>query len=193
MSGFTRSKTERIGVFPFFELLKHEQVEADGRRGWDAYTFVLPDWVSVVAVTADGDFVLVRQYRAGIDSASLEAPGGLIDPGEQPAVAALRELREETGYGGGTLISLGSTHPNPVLQNNRHHMFLLRDAERLGEPELDEGEHLEVVMADALMLRDAIRDGTISHALVLLTMHRAFDFLAGDPRFTVLRGVRGER
>jgi ADP-ribose pyrophosphatase len=190
MSGFTRNKTERVGAFPFFELWKHELTGFDGRPGRDAYTFVCPDWVSVVPVTAEGEFVLVRQYRYGIDASSLEVPGGMIDAGEQPAVAAMRELREETGYGGGTLVSLGSSHPNPVLQDNLHHMFLLRDARALGDPEFDEGEHCEVVLVDQTTLRNYARDGTISHALVLLSLARAFEALPpqGDARFVSLQG-----
>src|SRR5882724_3364409 len=106
MRRFFRSKTERVAAFPFFDLMKHEVVDAETRATRDAYMFVCPDWVSVVAVTTEGQFVMVRQYRYGIDGPSLEVPGGMIDKGEPPAVAAMRELREETGYGGGVLVSL---------------------------------------------------------------------------------------
>jgi ADP-ribose pyrophosphatase len=181
MAGYFRSKTEIVGRFHFFDLLKHPMVDADGRPLYDAYTFDCPDWVSIVAVTSQGEFVLVRQYRNGIDASSLEVPGGMIDRGEEPGAAALRELREETGYGGGALVALGTSHPNPVLQNNRHHMFLMRDARRLGEPAFDEGEHCELVLLSSAALRAYTRDGTITHALVLLSLARAFEALAEDP------------
>jgi hypothetical protein len=51
-----------------------------------------PDWVNVVPVTDDGRIVLVRQYRHGIQKTALELPGGVIDDGESPEGAALREL-----------------------------------------------------------------------------------------------------
>jgi 8-oxo-dGTP pyrophosphatase MutT (NUDIX family) len=189
MERFSRSKTEQVGDFHFFALEKHAMVDADGRPVRDAYTFACPDWASVAAITTGGEFVLVRQYRHGIDGPSLEVPGGLIDAGEDPAVAARRELREETGYGGGTLISLGHTHPNPVLQNNRLHMFLVRDACRLGEPQFDETEHCELVLASPDTVRRYSRDGTITHALVLLTLARAWEALAEDAVLQLLAGM----
>jgi 8-oxo-dGTP pyrophosphatase MutT (NUDIX family) len=194
MRRFFRAKTERVGAFPFFDLLKHEVVDPETRAARDAYTFACPDWVSIAAVTREGQFVMVRQYRYGIDAASLEVAGGMIDPGEAPAVAAMRELREETGYGGGVLLSLGSTYPNPVLQDNRHHMYLVRDARRLGEPELDEGEHCEVVIVESAQLRAFTRDGTISHALVLLTLARALETLSNESeaRFEAPRDLGSE-
>src|SRR4051794_32001202 len=139
MSHVRRIKSERVGSFRFFHVLRHEMVDADGAVR-DSFTFECPDWVSVVPVTSDARFVFVRQYRHGIDQPTLEVPGGIIENGQQPAEAAVRELREETGYGDGKLVWLGTTHANPALQNNSHHMFLLRDVRRLGEPEFDVGE-----------------------------------------------------
>jgi 8-oxo-dGTP pyrophosphatase MutT (NUDIX family) len=181
MSSYFRTRTERVGDFFFFQLLKHQMADGDGRPLREAFTFACPDWVSIVPVTSDGDFVMVRQYRHGIDAPSLEVPGGMIEQREQPSLAALRELREETGYGEGTLVPLGSTHPNPVLQDNRHYMFLLRGARRLGDPQFDAGEHCEVLLVDPAELRRYVRDGTITHALVLLSLARAFEALGeGD-------------
>src|SRR5262249_52666278 len=118
MERFSRSETERVASFRFFSLLKHKMVDGRGRPAREAYTFACPDWVSIAPVAESGQFVLVRQYRHGIDAMSLEFPGGIIEAGEDPAAAARRELGEETGYGDGSLISLGSCHPNPVLQDN---------------------------------------------------------------------------
>jgi ADP-ribose pyrophosphatase len=178
MSTFRRNKTEQIGSFHVFDLFRHEMIDRDGRPMREAYTFACPDWVSVVPVTEDGSFVLVRQYRHGIDAPTLEVPGGIIEEGQEPANAAVRELREETGFGGGTLVSLGASLPNPALQNNWHHMFLARGVRRLGDPEFDVGEYCEVVVVPASEIRARIRTGDINHALVLLALARAFDVLA---------------
>jgi 8-oxo-dGTP pyrophosphatase MutT (NUDIX family) len=153
-------------------------IDRDGRPMRDAYTFACPDWVSVVPVTEEGSFVLVRQYRHGIDAPTLEVPGGIIEKGQDPADAAGRELREETGYGGGTLVSLGASLPNPALQNNWHHMFLARGVRRLGDPEFDVGEFCEVIVVPETEIRARIRTGEINHALVLLALARAFEVLA---------------
>src|SRR5262245_30832373 len=64
------------------------------------------DWTQIVPITRDGHIVLVRQYRHGAERLTLEIPGGLIDPGEDPGEAALRECLEETGYRGREAISL---------------------------------------------------------------------------------------
>src|SRR5262245_39801555 len=81
-----------------------------------------PDWVNVLALTRDGQLVLVRQFRFGIDAFSLEVPGGVMEAGEDPVEAGLRELREETGYTGARARLLGIVHPNPAIQSNRFHV-----------------------------------------------------------------------
>ena len=67
------------------------------------------DWVNIIALTPDQHIVLVRQFRFGINAFSLEIPGGMIDAGEDPIVAGLRELREETGFVGGSARVLAAT------------------------------------------------------------------------------------
>jgi len=94
------------------------------------YVIDAPDWVNVIALTPDHQLVLVRQFRFGIDGFSLEIPGGVMEPGEDPVTAAQRELREETGYTGARARVLGRVHPNPAIQNNRCHLVLVEDARR---------------------------------------------------------------
>jgi 8-oxo-dGTP pyrophosphatase MutT (NUDIX family) len=177
MAKFRRVESERVLQYRMFELYRHAMADEEGQRGHDVFTFAFPDWVSVVPVTRDGSFVLVRQHRHGVDAPTLETPGGVIDAGEDPVVAAEREMREETGFGGGTLISLGVTHPNPVLQGNRHHMFLARGVERVGKTHFDTQEHCELVVVGADEMRARVREGAITHALVLLSLSRAFELL----------------
>src|SRR5262245_14943042 len=90
------------------------------------YGITAADWVNVVALTPRDEVVMVRQWRHGSQSVTLEIPGGIIDPGEAPADAAARELREETGYGGGAIEPLGSANPNPALFANRVFTYLIR-------------------------------------------------------------------
>jgi ADP-ribose pyrophosphatase len=177
MSRIRRKASHCVGNYKVFALYRHELVDVQGRQLQDAFTFAMRDWVSIVPVANDGRFVFVRQYRHGVDAPTLEVPGGLIDEGQTPAEAALRELREETGYGGGRMARLGATRPNPALQDNWHHMFLLVAAERLGDPHFDHGEYCEVVLLTREEIRSCIRNGDITHALVLLALARAFDLL----------------
>ncbi|HEX9297751.1 MAG TPA: NUDIX hydrolase [Polyangiaceae bacterium] len=181
MSRFRRRTTERVGRFNVFDVLRHQVEDQQSGALREGFTFDCRDWVSVVPVTEDRRFVLIRQYRHGVDGPTLEVPGGIVDEGQAADEAAVRELREETGYGGGTLIPLGVTHPNPALQGNRYHMFLMRGARLIGEPEFDLGEHCELVVLPEEEARARIRDGSISHALVLLALERAFDAIGDRP------------
>lgn len=130
-----------------------------------------PDWVNVVPVTAAGAVVLVRQYRFGTGSVTREIPGGLVDPGEEPEAAALRELEEETGYQAERLLSLGWSHPNPALQTNRLHSYLALGCRKVHEGHADPGEDLTVEEVSRAELPGLVLRGEISHALVLAALY----------------------
>jgi ADP-ribose pyrophosphatase len=136
-----------------------------------------PDWVNVVALTDAGEAVLVRQFRFGVEANSLEVPGGMVEPGEEPAAAAARELHEETGFRAREVVPLGSVHPNPALQSNRCHSFLALGCEPQGHPAEDAGEDIEVVLVPASALQRLIRQGAITHSLVVVAVY--FAELAG--------------
>jgi ADP-ribose pyrophosphatase len=125
------------------------------------------DWVNVVAVTTDREIVLVRQWRHGTEHVTLEIPGGLVDPGESPREAAVRELCEETGYSGGTVSELGIVEPNPAFLNNRCHTYLVENCARQQAQQLDDGEDIEVLTAPVGSISTLVSDGAISHALVI--------------------------
>ena len=73
----------------------------DGTKISPFYVNDVPDFVVVVAVTVDGDFIFVRQYRHGTRQILLELPAGCMEPTDaDPAAGAARELFEETGYAG---------------------------------------------------------------------------------------------
>lgn len=136
-----------------------------------------PDWVNVVPITADGEVVLIKQYRHGVESHTLEIPGGIIDPGEDPRVAARRELREETGFDGAVEL-LGEVVPNPAFQNNRMFCFVARDVRLDGAPQPDPTEEIEVVTVPLDRVPELIANQRISHSLVVV----AFSFLAQSGR-----------
>jgi 8-oxo-dGTP pyrophosphatase MutT (NUDIX family) len=125
------------------------------------------DWCNVLALTPDGRLVLVRQFRFGIDDFSVEIPGGVMEVGEDPIEAGLRELREETGFVGTRARLLGSTHPNPAIQSNRCHFVLVEDAVQSEALEWDADEEIEVLAVPVAEVLARARAGGITHALVL--------------------------
>ncbi len=129
-----------------------------------------PDWVQVLAFTPDDEVVLVRQFRAGIWSETLEVPGGIVDPHEGPRAAAERELLEETGYRPERLEPIGACHPNPAIQTNQSHAFLAQGCVKVAEPKLDAGEDLCVELHPRSGLPALVRAGKITHALVLAAL-----------------------
>jgi 8-oxo-dGTP pyrophosphatase MutT (NUDIX family) len=137
----------------------------DARR--DFVVVAAPDWVNVLAHTTDDRLVLVNQFRYGIDAFSWEIPGGVIDPGEDPVAAGVRELREETGYVGENARLLASVHPNPAFLNNRCHLVLVERCRPLAALAWDPDEEIEVAAAPVEEVLARARRGEITHSLVL--------------------------
>ncbi|HRC55524.1 MAG TPA: NUDIX hydrolase [Kofleriaceae bacterium] len=125
------------------------------------------DWVNVIALTAAQEVVLVRQFRAGTGQVCLEIPGGMVDAGEAPEVAAARELFEETGYRAPTWRQLGKVAPNPAIFGNRLHVFLAEGAVSAGAPEPEGSEVIDVELQPLSVTWRLIREGAIDHALVV--------------------------
>jgi 8-oxo-dGTP pyrophosphatase MutT (NUDIX family) len=132
-----------------------------------------PDWINVVAFTSDDQAVLVRQFRFGTWSNTLEIPGGMVDPGESAEVAAARELEEETGYRAARLTRIGQCHPNPAIFSNVLHTWLAEGCVKVHDGRQDGSEDIEVVLAPRTALPELVRRGEITHALVLAAFHFA--------------------
>ena len=138
-----------------------------------------PDWVTVVpelapsggedspGAAADRRFLLVRQYRHGTEEVGLEFPAGVIDPGETPREAAVRELLEETGYSAGELVEIGSVSPNPAFMTNTTHTFMARELRKVSGQDLDEHEILDVHEVGIEEIRRDIGTGVYASAITV--------------------------
>ena len=138
-----------------------------GKEG-DFYYIDSRDWVIVVARTRAGELIMVRQFRWGSNELSWEFPGGIVNEGEDPVAAGLRELQEETGYAAKNGRLIGYARPNPAILNNFCHIVLAENAElHPSGTDWDEHEEIEVRSLPEATVMDWARDCKIEHALAL--------------------------
>ena len=151
-------------------ILSLQSVPFHHRRRGTQRDFVVvaaPDWVNVLAHTCDDRLVLVNQFRYGIDATSWEIPGGVIEAGEDPVAAGVRELEEETGYTGTGARLLASVHPNPAFMANRCHLVLVEGCRLTSPVAWDSDEEIEVAAMPVAEVFALARGGGITHSLVL--------------------------
>ncbi len=133
------------------------------------------DWVNCVARTSQGQFVMVEQHRFGVHEVTLEPAGGMVDPGETPLEAMQRELQEETGYGGGVWVELGSVQPNPAFLDNRCHLFFADGVEKIYETSPTPYEVIRTHVMDFAEIQEAVQQERFLHSLGLLAFSRVSD------------------
>lgn len=129
--------------------------------------FVLefPDWINVIAITKDGDFVMEDQYRHALGQTNFELVAGVIDPGETPLEAAKRELSEETGFGGGEWSLFMKTSANPTNHTNISYTFIATGVEKLTEQHQEATEDIHVNIFTKEEVRELLNTGQIIQAL----------------------------
>lgn len=150
----------------------------DGRINPEHYVLEYPEWVNIIAVTGDGKFVMVRQYRHAMDIVLDELCAGVVEQGEAPIDAARRELLEETGYGGGQWREIMTVGQNPSICNNITHCFLAEGVERLGDQQLDASEDIAVLLLTRAELESMLRENRQLQALMAAPLWR---YLAEHP------------
>lgn len=169
---WSRAKSRLLAECRIFNL--HESTSVSPATGDDHqfYYIETADWVNIVPITDDNKIVCIRQFRHGNETITIEIPGGMVDPGEDPSVSAVRECREETGYECGEVQSLGVLAPNPALFENRLHTFVARGAKKVGAIQNTLTEKTEVVLIPLDDVPDRLMSGEIEHALVVATLWR---------------------
>lgn len=155
-----------------FRLREDTCVSPRNGGTWPFYVLEMPDWINVVAIDNDGNVIFIRQFRHGTGEVTLEIPGGTVDPGETPLQAAVRELREETGYVARRWIELGFIEPNPAIQTNRCWTFLAQGCSSEGPAQQDEREEIEVELRPLEQVGRMLADGSIHHALVAVAFQK---------------------
>lgn len=140
---WNEGKPETILSTCVFDVTSRHNTSSSGVSG-DYIVLNARDWVVTIA-EKDEKFLMVKQWRHGENKLSVEFPGGVIDKGEKPEDAALRELEEETGFRSNKLTKLGTVNPNPALFSNHFHIFLAEDLIPTGKQHLDEDEFINYI------------------------------------------------
>ena len=138
------------------------------------------DYLAIVALTPDGRFPLVRQYRPALEAFTLELPAGLVERGEDPADGCRRELLEETGYSTRAIYPLGTAAACTGRLSNRIHSYFLETGDRTEEFTPEKG--LTVELATPSQLVSMIKSGEF-----IQQMHMGALLLAELRSFIALR------
>jgi len=164
---------------PRFLISKYFCRTADGQKIAPYYVHEAPDSVLCTPVTHDGSIVLVEQYRLPLRRASLDFPAGRVEPGDaSPAAAALRELREETGYIAKEATPILSLDKDPGFSICRMHIFLVQDVVKV-DP-YKSGERVDVRLLHGREVLKAISDGRLSCAFCVAAALRVGQLLGWE-------------
>lgn len=143
----------------YLSVEEHTIQLPDGQIIDDWPWVITPDYVNIVAITEDGAFLCFRQTKYSVDGISLAVPGGLIDPGEEPLIAAQRELREETGYEAPDWTSLGSFAVDGNRGAGVAHFYLAQNARSVTEIHADDLEEQEFLLLTRADVETALAAG----------------------------------
>ena len=146
----------------------------DGRVNPEFYVLEYPDWVNVIAITKDGEFVMERQYRHGLGKTCYELPCGVVEKGESAEEAARRELLEETGYAGGEWSHWMTMSANPSTTDNLVHSFLAVGVEKVADQNLDATEDIEVRLESPGFVLELLKENQILQALMAAPLWKYF-------------------
>lgn len=169
---------------PWVRVIHDRLRNRDSGEERDYYYLTSPgEAVATVALTDEGCVLLTRQYRHPLRRVIWDLPAGALEPGEDPAEAARRELLEETGYRAGKLTRLAYFNQFPGSMNIGTHLFLAQELTWAGQ-QLDPGEELEVVTMPfdqvlEMVLKGDVVDGSLMLGMLLVAQKRP-DFMEPD-------------
>ena len=171
---WTILKSEYIIRRPWFTARRDHVRFPDGRENPEYYVLEYPDWVNVIAITKDGQFVMERQYRHALGRISYELPCGVVEQGEEPLEAITRKLLEETGYGGGEWWHLMDLSANSSTMSNMTHCFLATGVKKISEPHLDATEELEVHLLSREEVKELLNTNQFVQSLMAAPLWKYF-------------------
>ncbi len=162
---YTVLHSEYVSREPWFTVRRERVQLANGHIISSYWVHEFPAWINVIARTADGLFVFVRQYRHALGRVDFELCAGVVEEADaSPMVGAKRELLEETGYGGGDWKEWMVVSQNPATHTNLTYTYLATGVEKLAAPKLDAGEEMTVHLFTQDEVLALLREGKIVQA-----------------------------
>ncbi|GAE30964.1 NUDIX hydrolase [Halalkalibacter hemicellulosilyticus] len=152
--------------------LQLEEVELPDGRTSIREVIKHPGAVAVLPIKEDGKLVLVRQYRKALQKSIIEIPAGKLEENEEPKLAAMRELEEETGYKTNSLTFIGSFYTSPGFADELIHLYVTRDLE-VGQSQTDEDEFIDVLEIDLQEAEKLIEEQKIHDAKTMYAIQYA--------------------
>lgn len=171
---WTIEKSEYLFKRPWLTVRRDTVRLPDGRINPEFYILEYPSWVNITAITEDGDFVMIEQYRHGLGDVFFELAAGVVDEGEDTLAAAKRELLEETGFGGGEWRLLSVISGNPSVTNNLTYCYLATGVKRIGAQHLDATEDIQLRIFKPSEVLGMLQRDEIKQALMATPLWKYF-------------------
>ena len=150
---------------PWCQVRQDEVKLPNGHIIDDYFVYIKPDVAMVLPITKNGEIIFVRQYRHAFGDFFIELPAGHFDPNQEKAeTAAIRELKEETGYIADNIEKIAVLHDKPGKDTNKIHLFVAENIIKLEEQNLDLTEEIEVLLFPKTDVFDKIVQGQITVA-----------------------------
>ncbi len=159
--------TEYIAKEPWFTARKDTVELPNGNQIPSYYILEYPNWINVIAITKEGKFIFVRQYRHGLQDIFYELCAGVCEKEDaSPLQSAQRELLEETGYGNGEWTEHMVISANPSTMTNLTYCFLAKDVEKISAQQLEATEDLSVHLLSIEEVKELLTTDQIKQSLM---------------------------
>lgn len=151
--------------FPYFTVRKDKCETPEGTIVDPYYVVELAPTVCALAISEEGEAIMIEQYRQPVEMTMLEIPGGFVDKDEEAEKAIARELLEETGYEFSKIEFLVESAANPALLSNFTKLYLATGGKKVREQSLDHNEEIKVSLIPLDELKQMLFEGKIVQAL----------------------------